>query len=127
MLIEFIKNYSRAGQEEMRQNPTSNPPYSFTLTTEQCMIIHGSILIMLFLVALARYLRIHFSLRTIDFISLKKNWILFSRSIGFFEMAVRASQTLHSSMFNGLILATMRFFDTNPSGRILNRFSKDIG
>lgn len=31
------------------------------------MIIHGSILIMLFLVALARYLRIHFSLRPIDF------------------------------------------------------------
>lgn len=39
----------------------------------------------------------------------------------------RASQKLHNSMFNGVISATMRFFDTNPSGRILNRFSKDIG
>lgn len=30
-------------------------------------------------------------------------------------------------MFNGLISTKMRFFDTNPSGRILNRFSKDLG
>lgn len=30
-------------------------------------------------------------------------------------------------MFNGVVSAKMRFFDTNPSGRILNRFSKDIG
>lgn len=30
-------------------------------------------------------------------------------------------------MFNGLISTSMRFFDKNPSGRILNRFSKDIG
>lgn len=30
-------------------------------------------------------------------------------------------------MFDGLISTTMRFFDVNSSGRILNRFSKDIG
>lgn len=30
-------------------------------------------------------------------------------------------------MFHGLISTTVRFFDTNPSGRILNRFSKDMG
>lgn len=30
-------------------------------------------------------------------------------------------------MFNGIVSTTMRFFDTNPSGRILNRFSKDMG
>lgn len=42
-------------------------------------------------------------------------------------MAMRASQNLHNSMFQGVIRATMNFFNTNPTGRILNRFSKDMG
>lgn len=37
------------------------------------------------------------------------------------------SQRLHDLMFSALIRTGMRFFDTNPSGRILNRFSKDMG
>lgn len=49
------------------------------------------------------------------------------RSFGFYTLTVRASQKLHDTMFAGIISTTMRFFDTNPSGRILNRFSKDMG
>lgn len=30
-------------------------------------------------------------------------------------------------MFNSIIRGTMRFFNTNTTGRILNRFSKDVG
>lgn len=30
-------------------------------------------------------------------------------------------------MFRGVITTTMRFFNLNPSGRILNRFAKDMG
>lgn len=40
---------------------------------------------------------------------------------------MRASKNLHNSMFAGITMATMYFFNTNPSGRILNRFSKDMG
>lgn len=53
--------------------------------------------------------------------------VVLSRSFLFFNFAMRASQTLHDSMFGGIIRATMYFFSSNPSGRILNRFSKDMG
>lgn len=49
------------------------------------------------------------------------------RALGFYVVCIRASENIYNSMFNGIISTKMRFFDTNPSGRILNRFSKDIG
>ena len=48
-------------------------------------------------------------------------------AIQFFIICMRASRTLHNNMFYKLLQAQPRFFDENPSGRILNRFSKDIG
>ncbi|KAL0895660.1 hypothetical protein ABMA27_011740 [Loxostege sticticalis] len=49
------------------------------------------------------------------------------RSFMFFSMAMRASTRLHNTMFASITRAPMRFFHVNPSGRILNRFSKDMG
>lgn len=49
------------------------------------------------------------------------------RSFVFFKVAMRSSKNLHSRMFHALLQTPMRFFDTNPSGRVLNRFSKDMG
>ncbi|KAL1496964.1 hypothetical protein ABEB36_008007 [Hypothenemus hampei] len=49
------------------------------------------------------------------------------RVMFFFKMAMIASKNIHHKMFHCLLKAPMRFFDTNPSGRILNRFSKDMG
>ncbi len=37
------------------------------------------------------------------------------------------SRSLHDSMFGKVIRAPMRFFDLNPVGRVMNRFSKDLG
>ncbi|PNF26812.1 hypothetical protein B7P43_G17381 [Cryptotermes secundus] len=47
--------------------------------------------------------------------------------ICFFTMCMRASINLHNAMFTSITRATMRFFNSNPSGQILNRFSKDMG
>ena len=38
---------------------------------------------------------------------------------------VHLSNTLHNSMLRRVAHAPMRFFNSNPLGRIINRFSKD--
>lgn len=77
------------------------PNESF-FTRENCIYIYTGLIIALFFVALAR-------------------------SMLFYKMAMLSSQKLHDMMFSSVIYSPMRFFDTNPSGRILNRFSKDVG
>ncbi|KAK7154854.1 hypothetical protein R3I93_009716 [Phoxinus phoxinus] len=51
----------------------------------------------------------------------------FVRFLIMFNCLVRSAETLHSRMFNSILKTPVRFFDINPIGRILNRFSKDIG
>ncbi|XP_031635983.1 multidrug resistance-associated protein 4-like [Contarinia nasturtii] len=53
--------------------------------------------------------------------------IALTRSVTFFRFCAVASQKLHDSMFSGLIHTSMRFFNCNTSGRIMNRLSKDMG
>ncbi len=48
------------------------------------------------------------------------------RTFAFFLMCLRASIKLHDKLFRGVTRATMYFYNNNPSGRILNRFSRDI-
>lgn len=48
------------------------------------------------------------------------------RSMIFFKFCLDASTKLHNNMFDKIVYGTMRFFHTNPSGRILNRFSHDM-
>ncbi|XP_072048673.1 ATP-binding cassette sub-family C member 5-like [Amphiura filiformis] len=42
------------------------------------------------------------------------------------ETTLRATTHLHDEVFNKVVSCPMSFFDTTPSGRILNRFSKDM-
>lgn len=50
-----------------------------------------------------------------------------SRSLAFYRWCLTAATRLHHTMFNNIVYSPMRFFNFNPTGRILNRFSKDIG
>ncbi|XP_046853156.1 ATP-binding cassette sub-family C member 4-like isoform X2 [Xenia sp. Carnegie-2017] len=49
------------------------------------------------------------------------------RALVMFYILINASQHLHNKMFAAILCAPIYFFDSNPVGRILNRFSKDIG
>ncbi|BFZ17907.1 hypothetical protein BsWGS_20945 [Bradybaena similaris] len=40
--------------------------------------------------------------------------------------AIKASRVLHIGILSNVIRSPMSFFDTTPSGRIVNRFSKDL-
>ncbi|XP_047540734.1 ATP-binding cassette sub-family C member 4-like [Vanessa atalanta] len=71
-------------------------------TTGQYLLIHGAIVIICIL-------------------------LTHIRVIPFAKLCVSASQNLHDSMFSTMIKGIMRFFDTSSSGRILNRFTKDMG
>ena len=48
-------------------------------------------------------------------------------SFCFYLAALKASENLHDQMTKAVMKAPVLFFDTNPVGRILNRFSKDVG
>lgn len=48
-------------------------------------------------------------------------------AFAFYRICIRISIKLHERLYNGVIRATMYFFNTNSCGRVLNRFSKDLG
>jgi ATP-binding cassette subfamily C (CFTR/MRP) protein 4 len=49
----------------------------------------------------------------------------FVKSISWFEFSLRASKNLHQTCLWGVLRSPLQFFVANPTGRILNRFSKD--
>ncbi|XP_053622023.1 probable multidrug resistance-associated protein lethal(2)03659 isoform X2 [Plodia interpunctella] len=81
---------------------TDIPTNYFHLTREQCVYIYAS------LIAICVFF----------------TW---NKLVVFYNTCIRASVSLHDAMFRGVTNAPMWFFHHNPSGRILNRFSKDMG
>lgn len=49
------------------------------------------------------------------------------RAFFFFVAVLRSSEKLHNNMATAILKAPVLFFDSNPIGRILNRFAKDTG
>ncbi|KAL4642182.1 multidrug resistance-associated protein 9 isoform X1 [Arapaima gigas] len=53
--------------------------------------------------------------------------VIFSmlKGFSFTKITLHASSKLHNSMFQKILYSPMSFFDTTPTGRMVNRFSKD--
>lgn len=49
------------------------------------------------------------------------------RSTSFMQYCMNASKRLYYKMSASVLNTNTKFFYTNPAGRILNRFSKDMG
>jgi len=50
-----------------------------------------------------------------------------ANAVAYFTISIRAARRLHNNMFSCVLKSPVRFFDLTPNGRILNRFSKDVG
>lgn len=50
-----------------------------------------------------------------------------TRAFGFYANTIQVSKNVHKLMLGRILGAPLHFFETNPSGRILNRFSADLG
>jgi ATP-binding cassette subfamily C (CFTR/MRP) protein 4 len=50
----------------------------------------------------------------------------YTRSFVIYLIAIKAGNNMHNKMTQRIINAPVSFFDSNPLGRILTRFSKDI-
>ena len=48
-------------------------------------------------------------------------------SFSFYHLLLKAAENFHSKITLATLKAPVKFFDSVPAGRILNRFSKDIG
>ncbi|KAG2234156.1 hypothetical protein INT48_002319, partial [Thamnidium elegans] len=66
------------------------------------------------------YLGIYFAIGMLSlFLTTMRSLVLFSGSL-------KASKRIHSQLLNSVLRAKVRFFDTTPVGRIVNRFSSDL-
>ena len=66
-----------------------------------------------------QYLGIYFA------IFLFNGMAIFFRSLIIYFFLVRAAANLHKGLLNRVMKFPMSFFDTTPSGRVINRFSRD--
>lgn len=60
-------------------------------------------------------------------LALGSTLLVFFSAFLFFQATINSSRNLHRRILESVVRAPVHFFDTNPSGRICNRFSKDIG
>jgi ABC-type multidrug transport system fused ATPase/permease subunit len=50
----------------------------------------------------------------------------FGDDLTYFFRCAQASKVVHKNLLNNVLKSPMKFFDTNPIGRIVNRFTSDL-
>ncbi|KAK4349562.1 hypothetical protein RND71_032317 [Anisodus tanguticus] len=60
-------------------------------------------------------------------LSLGQVMVTLTNSFWLITSSLYAAKRLHDAMLNSILRAPMVFFHTNPLGRIINRFAKDLG
>lgn len=134
-LYDILLFHFRTNQEEMKQLNTSyfvpdkpennSDSMLFTVNSSEInnnffdeVIIDGTI---------HNYLKTSVSLSILAVIILICVVVSLCRSFLYYKLAMMSSMNLHRDMFRNLLRAPMIFFTNNPCGRILNRFSRDLG
>ena len=69
----------------------------------------------------------HRSINLYIYLSLTMATLMFAfmRAHYFFYLILKGANRLHNTMLNRLLYTSLRFYESNPTGRILNRASKD--
>ncbi|XP_076867754.1 ATP-binding cassette sub-family C member 2 isoform X1 [Brachyhypopomus gauderio] len=55
-----------------------------------------------------------------------QGFLVFLGTVLLAEGAIRASRSFHTRLLSNILRVPMLFFDTTPSGRVVNRFAKDM-
>ncbi|CAM8928970.1 unnamed protein product [Rhodiola kirilowii] len=71
--------------------------------------------------------RPHYCILIYTLLSLGQVVVTLASSYWLIIISLSASKRLHDSMLCSILRAPMLFFHTNPCGRLINRFAKDIG
>lgn len=53
-------------------------------------------------------------------------YLVFQRALTLYIFCLKASRRIHEQLLQSVMHASMYFFNTNSSGRIINRFSRDL-
>ena len=59
-------------------------------------------------------------------LSIAEAVVMLTRDVLFYTRCAIAAKHIHTGLLSGIMRSPMQFFDTNPLGRIINRFSSDI-